>query len=110
MPFKLASLLARIDEFVAREGWSGTVGEAEPFVPFHWPAPAPTEIDLASAGIRTVLWATGFHRHYPWLKVPVLDGRGEIRHRGGIAEAPGLYVIGLQFPTQEIELPRRRGR
>jgi putative flavoprotein involved in K+ transport len=94
---KLASLLARIDDFVAREGLSGAVGEPEPFVPFHWPAPAPTELDLDGTGIRSVLWATGFHRHYPWLKVPVLDQRGEIRHGGGITEAPGLYVLGLQF-------------
>jgi putative flavoprotein involved in K+ transport len=94
---KLASLLARIDEFAAREGWSERVGDAEPFVPFHWPAAAPTEIDLAAAGIQTVIWATGFHRQYPWLKAPVLDERGEIRHRGGVTEAPGLYVLGLQF-------------
>jgi putative flavoprotein involved in K+ transport len=29
--------------------------------------------------------------------VPVLDARGEIRHRGGITPAAGLYVIGLYF-------------
>jgi putative flavoprotein involved in K+ transport len=94
---KLARLLARIDDFVAREALSGSVGEPEPFVPFHWPAPAPTELDLRAEGIRTVLWATGFHRRYPWLKVPVLDERGEIRHQGGITDAPGLYVLGLHF-------------
>ncbi len=94
---KLASLLARIDDFVAREGLTGAVGEPEPFTPFHWPASAPTELDLAAAGIRTVLWATGFHRHYPWLNVPVLDERGEVRHWGGITAAAGLYVIGLPF-------------
>jgi len=44
-----------------------------------------------------VLWATGFRRAYPWLKVPVLDRRGEIRHQGGITAEPGLYVIGLHF-------------
>jgi putative flavoprotein involved in K+ transport len=43
------------------------------------------------------LWATGFRRNYPWLKVPVLDERGEIRHLGGITSVPGLYVLGLQF-------------
>ena len=49
------------------------------------------------AGIRTVIWATGFRRQYPWLKLPVLDGRGEIRHSGGVTPVPGLYVIGLHF-------------
>ena len=94
---KLASLLVRIDEFVARRDLSASVGAAEPFVPFFWPKPAPDRIDLRSEGISTVLWATGFRRRYPWLRVPVLDDRGEIRHRGGLTEAAGLYVLGLQF-------------
>jgi putative flavoprotein involved in K+ transport len=99
---KLAQLRARIDAFVLadRTGLAGTVGEAEPFVP-TWPAalaaPAPESIDLRSAGIATVLWATGFRRRYPWLKVPVLDERGELRHRGGLTPAPGVYAIGLNF-------------
>ena len=58
---------------------------------------AETEIDLTRAGIRTVLWATGFRRQYPWLKLPVFDGRGEIRHSGGVTPVSGLYVIGLHF-------------
>ena len=43
------------------------------------------------------MWATGFRRAYPWLRVPVLDERGEIRHEGGVTPSPGLYVIGLYF-------------
>jgi putative flavoprotein involved in K+ transport len=27
----------------------------------------------------------------------VLDGRGEIVHRGGVTASPGLYVLGLTF-------------
>jgi putative flavoprotein involved in K+ transport len=94
---KLASLLVRIDEFVERRELAASVGEAEPFVPFFWPATAPESIDLRREGISTVLWATGFRRRYPWLHVPALDRRGEIRHRGGVTDIPGLYVLGLQF-------------
>ncbi|MCG6926982.1 MAG: NAD(P)/FAD-dependent oxidoreductase [Acidobacteria bacterium] len=94
---RLARLIQRIDEHVARAGLAGEVGAAEPFVPFHWPAQGPSTIDLRQEGIRTVLWATGFRRTYPWLKVPVLDDRGEIRHQGGITPAPGLYVMGHYF-------------
>jgi putative flavoprotein involved in K+ transport len=94
---KLARLLTRIEDFVAGAGLTGKVGDAEPFDPFRWPAPAPSAIDLRSAGITTVLWATGFRRRYPWLKEPVLDERGEIRHEGGVTPTPGLYVLGLQF-------------
>jgi putative flavoprotein involved in K+ transport len=94
---KLAALLVRIDEHVEASDLEGEVTAPEPFSPFLWPKPAPTEIDLEAEGIRTVIWATGFRRRYPWLKVPVLDARGEIRHEGGVTAAPGLYVLGLNF-------------
>jgi putative flavoprotein involved in K+ transport len=94
---RLARLIQRIDIFAAHTGLESQVGPPEPFQPFFWPAPAPTEIDLREEGIRTVVWATGFRRLYPWLKVPVLDERGEIRHAGGVTPVPGLYVIGLYF-------------
>jgi putative flavoprotein involved in K+ transport len=94
---RLARLLKRIDAYVDEAGLAGTVGEPEPFSPFLWPAPYPTQIDLRAEGIRAVLWATGFRRRYPWLKVPVLDGSGEIRHDGGVTPSPGLYLIGHNF-------------
>jgi len=94
---KLAKLTARIDRFVEDEGLAGHVGDAEPFNPFFWPADAPGELDLERAGISSVVWATGYRRRYPWLRVPVLDSDGEIRHRGGVTDAAGLYVLGLQF-------------
>jgi len=94
---KLAVLLHRIDDFVSRTGLEGEVKESNPFFPFLWPAPAPQEINLLHEGISAVLWATGFRRSYPWLKIPVLDQRGEIIHRRGITPEPGLYVLGLQF-------------
>jgi putative flavoprotein involved in K+ transport len=94
---RLARLVQRIDVFAARTGLDAELGPPEPFRPFLWPAPAPAEIDLRAEGIRTVVWATGFRRLYPWLKVEVLDARGEIRHEGGVTPSPGLYVIGLYF-------------
>ena len=94
---RLARLVQRIDVFAARTGLDAELEPPEPFRPFFWPAPAPSQIDLRGEGIRTVVWATGFRRHYPWLQVPVLDPRGEIRHEGGVTPFPGLYVIGLYF-------------
>ncbi|MEJ0018845.1 MAG: NAD(P)-binding domain-containing protein [Acetobacteraceae bacterium] len=58
---------------------------------------SPVTLDLAAAGIRTVVWATGFVRNYQWLHVPVLDAAGEIAHCGGVTSAPGLFVTGLRF-------------
>ncbi|MFI7609349.1 FAD-dependent oxidoreductase [Micromonospora sp. NPDC049366] len=48
-------------------------------------------------GLSSVVWATGFRPVYPWLRVPVLDSAGHLRHRRGITDAPGLYAVGLRF-------------
>ena len=93
---KLARLLDRVERFVARAGLEGEVGDPEPIAPVSLPA-ARGSLDLRAEGIKTVLWATGFKRRYDWLRVPLLDARGEIRHDGGITDAPGLYVLGLRF-------------
>jgi len=88
---KLKRLLNTIDQ------WAG-VDEG--------PRPEPTRvdehprvrIDLVAERYDTVLWATGFRADYSWLRVPVCDRKGEIRHDGGVvAQAPGLYRIGLNF-------------
>jgi putative flavoprotein involved in K+ transport len=55
------------------------------------------EIDLRAEGFRTVVWATGHRRSYPWLRLPVLNLYGEIRHHRGRTPVPGLYVIGQRF-------------
>jgi len=96
---KLAGLRLRIDGYIRREGLSGEVGPEEPFLPVPLPD-APTSLDLRARGIHTVLWATGFKRSYPWLRVPVLDAGGEIRHNRGVTAAAGLYVLGLNFMTR----------
>jgi putative flavoprotein involved in K+ transport len=95
---KLAELLLRIDAFIAKAGLDG-VAPPEPFEPTWTSALAITKttIDLRSAGIDTVIWATGFTRRYPWLRLAVFDERGEIRHRDGITPVPGLFVLGMHF-------------
>ena len=95
---KLAQVLQRIDAFIS----STPVNAVAPREPFEatWPSvlgTAKTTVDLRAAGIETIMWATGFARRYPWLKVPVFDEHGEIRHRGGVTAVPGLFVLGMHF-------------
>ena len=93
---KLPSLLHRIDTFVAGQG--STAGAAESFEP-HCSSfvDAETTIDLTRAGIRTVLWATGFRRQYPWLQGARPRWARRDSPQGGVTPVPGLYVIGLHF-------------
>ena len=57
----------------------------------------PLGIDLVKSGIRTIIWATGYRPDYSWLELPVLDRKGYVRHDGGVAEHPGVYLMGMQF-------------
>ena len=54
-------------------------------------------LDIGGDGIGAVIWATGYGLDFGWIDVPVLDARGEPRHRHGITEVPGLYFLGLQW-------------
>jgi putative flavoprotein involved in K+ transport len=93
---KLARLRLRIDNHIRAHRLENLAGPEEPFDAMRLPD-ADTRIDLKAERIDTVVWATGFRRRYPWLRVPVLDRRGEIIHDEGITPADGLYVMGLQF-------------
>jgi putative flavoprotein involved in K+ transport len=52
-------------------------------------------LDLAKAGITTILWATGFTFDYSWLKVNAFDEKGAPFHKRGISAESGIYFLGL---------------
>jgi putative flavoprotein involved in K+ transport len=92
---KMTEQLDRVDRFVAQRGIQTAHAPDRP-APIPVPA-SPAVIDLGTEGIRTVVWATGYRREYPWLRVPILDARGEIVHNGGITPQAGMYAMGLNF-------------
>ncbi|GAB3852531.1 NAD(P)/FAD-dependent oxidoreductase [Nocardioides maradonensis] len=55
------------------------------------------EVDLAAAGITTILWATGYRADYGWLEVDTFDERGRPIHRRGVSNEPGIYFLGLPW-------------
>ena len=88
-------MLKNIDEWVDENDDASSYEAPERFEFTRVEDSPPLMLDLAKDGIRTILWATGFRPDYSWLDVPVRDSRGVIRHDGGVADSPGLYVIGL---------------
>ncbi len=52
------------------------------------------ELDLAKAGINSIIWATGFATDYSWLKVNASDDKGKPAHRRGVSSEPGVYFLG----------------
>ena len=57
-------------------------------------------LDLADAGIETILWATGFTNDFSWLMVDAFDERGRPRHQRGVSSEPGVYFLGLPWLSQ----------
>jgi putative flavoprotein involved in K+ transport len=93
---KMNRFLNRADEWATAAGLDDELPPPHRFAPTHIDPHSPLELDLRSAGITTVLWATGFRPDYSWLDIPVRDRTGHLRHDGGVvAGAPGLYVLGM---------------
>jgi len=93
---KMRRLLDTFDDWASRSALDGEVGPPERFESTRAPAAPRLALELRRGAIRSIVWATGFRPDYRWLEVPVLNYKGELRHDGGVvAEAPGLYAIGL---------------
>ncbi|MDB5661150.1 MAG: FAD-dependent oxidoreductase [Cypionkella sp.] len=54
-------------------------------------------LDLAKAGITSIIWATGFALDFGWLKVDAFDEKGRPAHDRGVSRVPGLYFLGLPW-------------
>jgi len=52
-------------------------------------------IDLTNNNIKSIIWCTGFRPEYKWLNVDTFDEKGQMKHDGGVANAAGMYLIGL---------------
>ncbi|WP_182376715.1 NAD(P)/FAD-dependent oxidoreductase [Nocardioides sp. WS12] len=55
------------------------------------------ELDLAEAGVTSIVWATGFATDYSWLQVDAFDESGKPQHNRGVSTEPGVYFIGLPW-------------
>jgi putative flavoprotein involved in K+ transport len=57
----------------------------------------PARINLRAEQINTVLLATGYRPHHPWLRLPVTAPDGTIHQYRGVTASAGLYVVGQRF-------------
>lgn len=53
------------------------------------------KLDLAQAGITTIIWATGFTFDFSWLDVDAFHKDGTPFHKRGISAEQGIYFLGL---------------
>ena len=96
------SVLGEADAFVTRTGLT-----LPPEPEAHIIGPDPDcltnpilSLDLAQAGITTIIWATGFERDYTWLNVNAFDSAGRPKHQRGVSTEPGIYFLGLPYQSR----------
>jgi putative flavoprotein involved in K+ transport len=53
--------------------------------------------DGSELEVSAVIWATGYRPDYSWIKLPVFDEDGRLRHRRGVTDVPGLSFLGLTW-------------
>jgi putative flavoprotein involved in K+ transport len=86
----------RVDRFIQERGLEAPEDD-EPALSDGYDAPVLTDLDLDSAGIGTIIWATGYGFDYSWVKFPIFDQSGYPVQQRGITPRPGLYFVGLDF-------------
>lgn len=95
------AILDDADEYVARTGIDlPEEPEARELGPLPSCVTDPIlELNLADAGITSIVWATGFRVDYSWLQVDTFDERGLPKHERGVSAAPGVYFLGLPWQS-----------
>ena len=93
------SLLNEADAYVTR---SGLDLPEEPEA--HYVGPLPSSaldpvpaLNLADAGVTSIIWATGFVADFSWLQVDAFDAKGRPDHQRGVSSEPGVYFLGLPW-------------
>ena len=55
------------------------------------------QLNLADAGIKSIIWATGYALDLDWIKLDAFDEQGRPLHERGVGSVPGLYFLGLPW-------------
>ena len=53
--------------------------------------------DGSELEVDAIIWATGYRPDYAWIKLPIFDEDGRLRHRRGVTDMPGLCFLGLTW-------------
>ncbi len=91
-----ADFIKAIDAYIAKTGMD-VPEETLPVLRDGFDAEVLSELDLKSAGITNVVWATSYNFDFSIVKLPVVDGDGFPIQTRGVTNYPGLYFVGLPW-------------
>ena len=93
--------MVAVDAYIAHAGIAAPPPTAKelaggPPAP-DWSIEQISSLDLTTAGIATVVWATGFQFDFSWIDFPVRDDFGYPLTDRGATAVEGLYFMGLNW-------------
>ncbi|HWZ36738.1 MAG TPA: NAD(P)/FAD-dependent oxidoreductase [Bradyrhizobium sp.] len=91
-----AEFVRAVDAYVTATGMTAPE-ETLPVLHDGFVQPILTELDLKTAGITNVIWATGYAFDFSMIKLPVVDGDGFPLQARGVTACPGLFFVGLPW-------------
>lgn len=89
------SIKRSIDAHIAQQGIAAP--SEPPYVPLWRPEAPLSELDLARAGISSVIWSMGYRTDFSWVELPVFDAKQYPLHQRGVTPVAGLYFLGLPW-------------
>jgi putative flavoprotein involved in K+ transport len=92
-------MMQAIDEYIKKIGMDVAANSTTDEVPSNCASSTKPilTLDLQSAGISTIMWASGYKLEFGWVQIPVFDGVGYPIHQRGVTAFPGLYFLGLHW-------------
>jgi putative flavoprotein involved in K+ transport len=91
-----ADFVKQVDALIAQNGLDAPP-ENLPAMQDGYEAEEMRSLDLMSAGITTIIWATGYAFDFNLVRLPVCDGDGYPVQERGVTGYPGLFFVGLPW-------------
>jgi len=91
-----ADFVKSIDEYIARAQMK-IPEEILPVLRDGFDLEELIELDLKSAGISNVIWATSYDFDFSFVKLPVVDGDGYPIQKRGVSAYAGLHFVGIPW-------------
>lgn len=86
-----------IDAYIDAEGIDAPAPDVERPDPAAVSVDSPRELDLASEGIESIVWGTGYQFDFSWVEAASFDEWGYPLHERGVTATEGLYFLGLEW-------------
>lgn len=93
----IVDVTGRIDQYIEKNQIAAAAPSVQTPLTDGYAAEPIEELDLHAAGIRSIIWATGYRFDYGFVNFPVFDADGYPLQTRGVSAIPGLYFVGMHF-------------